>query len=51
MKLPPFDFSIEYLAGAKSNPGIITILDDFDAGRRELSANGVFDEIVKKWQQ
>ena len=50
-KLPAFDFSAEYAVGAKDNPNTIAILDEFDAGKRDITKNGVFDEIVKKWQQ
>ena len=49
-KLPAFDFSAEYVAGAKSNPNTIAILDNFDAGKRQITENGVFDQIVQKWQ-
>lgn len=50
-KLPAFDYSAEYVAGAKNDPKIISILDDFDAGKRKIIENGMFKQIKEKWQQ
>ena len=50
-KLPPFDYSAEYVAGAKNNSNIVVILDDFDAGKREITKNGNLDQIIRKWQK
>ena len=48
-KLPPFDGFYEYLAGMKTNPRIIEVLDNFDAGKREIRRNGTLDKIKAKW--
>ena len=50
-KLPPFDYSAEYVAGSKNNSNIVVILDDFDAGKREITKNGILDQVIKKWQK
>lgn len=48
-KLPSFDASIEYVAGAKINNKVPDILDDFDSGKKKIVENKTFDTILKKW--
>ncbi|MBF0376281.1 MAG: transporter substrate-binding domain-containing protein [Desulfamplus sp.] len=48
-KLPSFDASIEYVAGAKTNLKIPSILNDFDLGKRKIIENKTFELISKKW--
>lgn len=49
-KLPPFDRNDEYLAGARSNPLAVQILEDFDKGKRRIVQSGLFEEISSKWR-
>ncbi|MEM7407628.1 MAG: transporter substrate-binding domain-containing protein [Pseudomonadota bacterium] len=49
-KLPPFDSSSEFVVSSKSLPNARKLLDVFDAGRREIVKNGMFDRMVRKWQ-
>ncbi len=49
-KLPPFDRSDEYLAGARTNPVAMQILEDFDHGKRRIVQRGLFQEIASTWR-
>ncbi len=49
-KLPPFDQSEEYLAGAKSRPESRRVLDAFDAGKRRIVKDGTYQAIEEEWQ-
>jgi len=49
-KLPVFDSTKEYAAGAKSNSNVIQVIKDFDAGKKQIMENGIFDKITDKWQ-
>lgn len=49
-KLPPFDRSDEYIAGARASPESRRILDDFDAGKRRIVQKGIYEAIEAKWR-
>lgn len=48
-KLPSFDSSTEYIAGAKTNAKVPDIIKDFDLGKQKIVENRTFDLISKKW--
>ena len=48
-KLPPFDFSDEFLIALKSNQKAQKKLKDFDKGWEIISKNGMLENINKKW--
>mgnify|MGYP000376651354 CR=1 FL=1 len=47
-KLPPFDYSDEYLVVLIVNQRAIQILKDFDVGKQQLIKTGRFSEIRRK---
>ncbi|MEM7504850.1 MAG: hypothetical protein AAF417_22665 [Pseudomonadota bacterium] len=49
-KLPPFDSSSEFVVSSQSLPNARKLRDVFDARRREIVKNGMFDRMVRKWQ-
>jgi hypothetical protein len=49
-KLPSFDGSVEFAAGAKEKPRVVKILKDFDAGKQIIVQNGKLNAIKRKWQ-
>ncbi len=49
-KLPIFDFSKEYLVGAKNSAKVKKIIADFDIGRERIDKNGTMEKIRAKWR-
>ncbi len=48
-KLPPFATSSSYLMGLKSVQATRQLLNEFDAGKRQLSTSGELESILTKW--
>jgi ABC-type amino acid transport substrate-binding protein len=44
------DHVADYLIGKKGNTASIDLVNDFDFGKKKIAANGILDEINKKWK-